>query len=243
MPFGYIERSTALRAALHSLRVTAIPSAFTDKNGSATELSYKGVNNDENLRCLVDRDETLKGFDAFFSQFGPGKTATGFFKTASQVCEMFLYPKGQPVSSKGAVRGAVTFTPGDTNIKAWWAQCAVTGDNVREKPYSDLYSRVTTKSNTYTVHYRVQSLRQQPFNGDPNSAAANTYYKTWDESRDKVLSEYRGHTTIERYLDPRDSRFTFATTTPAAPEINPETQSLESAYRFRVIYNKRFSPW
>ncbi len=252
MPFGYIERSTALRAALHPLRVTAIPSAFTQKDGTVTELAYKGtwnaqhngtLTNDENLRYLVDREETLKGFEAFFSQFGPGKTATGFFKTASQVCEMFLYPKGQPVSTKGGVRGAVTFTPGDTNIKTWWSQCALTGDNVREKPYSDLYSRVTTKSNTYTVHYRVQSLRQQPFNGDPNSPAADAYYKTWDETRDKVLSEYRGHTTIERYLDPRDSRFTFANSNPAPPAINPETQSLESAYRFRVIYNKRFSPW
>ncbi len=251
MPFGYIERSTALRAALHPLRITAIPSAFSRTSGGINELAYKGfyneknkrVDNEENLRYLVDREETLKGFKAFFDRFGPGNTGTGFFKTASQICEMFLYPKGQPVSSKGGVRGAVTFTPGDTNIKQWWTQCAITGDNVREKPYSDLYSRVTTKSNTYTVHYRVQSLRQQPFNGDPTSPAADTYYQTWDETRDKVLSEYRGHTTIERYLDPRDSRFTFTSTNPAPPQINPEKQSLEAAYRFRVVYNKRFSPW
>ena len=242
MPFGYIERSTALRAALHPLRVTAIPTAFTRQNGAARELAYKGINNDENLRYLVDRDETLKGFKHFYDQFGPGRTATGFFKSASQVCEMFLYPKGQPVSGKNSVRGAVTFTPGDGNIKAWWNSCTITGDNVREKPYSDLYSRITTKSNTYTVHYRVQSLRQQPFTGTPNSPLESTYYQTWDETRDKVMSEYRGHTTIERYLDPRDSRFTYSAN-PAAGQFNPETQSLEPAYRFRVIYNKRFSPW
>ena len=243
MPFGYIERSTALRAALHPLRVTAIPSNFTRSNAGVEELVYKGVDNDENLRYLVDRDETLKGFKAFFAKFGPGHTETGFFKSGSQICEMFLYPKGRPISKKNTERAAVTFKAGDTDIIQWWKECALTGDNVREKPYSDLYSRVTTKSNTYTVHYRVQSLRQQPYSGNPTSAVANTYYETWDESRDKVLSEYRGHTTIERYLDPRDSRFTFTSTNPAAPAINPETQSLESAYRFRVIYNKRFSPW
>ena len=233
MPFGYIERSTALRAALHPMRVTAIPTNFTRTNNGATELKYKGVNNDENLRYLVDRDETLKGFKAFYEQFDPGHTGSGFFKSASQVCEMFLYPRGTPIN----YNSQVTFTRGDTNIKTWWKACSITGDNVREKPYSDLYSRVTTKSNTYTVHYRVQSLRQRPYTG--NAAGAAAYYSTWNEGRDQVLSEYRGHTTIERYLDPRDSRF-YGT---GADAINPDKDSLEKAYRFRVVYNKRFSPW
>jgi uncharacterized protein (TIGR02600 family) len=228
MPFGYIERSTALRAALQPLRVTAIPSAFTRTIGAVKELRYKGINNDENLRYLVDRDETVKGFNAIFDQYSTGSPGKGFFKSASQICEMFLYPKGQPYNY-----GLIKFTSGDSSIKSWWNTCSVTGDNVREKPYSDLYSRITTKSNTYTVHYRVQSLRQRPYTGNPSGEAA--YYMTWDESRDQVLSEYRGHTTIERYLDPRDDRF--------YKTINPDKDSLESAYRFRVIYNKRFSPW
>jgi len=233
MPFGYIERSTALRAALQPLRVTAMPTNFV-KPGTPSELAYKGQDNDENLRCLVDREETMKGFKAFFDKFAAGNTGAGFFKSASQICEMFLYPKGQPVSGKGATGAKVTFTNNDTNAKNWWSACKITGDNVREKPYSDLYSRVTTKSNTYTVHYRVQSLRQRPYVG--NAAGAAAYYATWDESRgDQVMSEYRGHTTIERYLDPRDDRF--------YKTINPDTDSLETAYRFRVIYNKRFSPW
>ena len=209
------------------MRVTAIPNNFT-KDG---QLRYKGVANEENLRYLIDRDETIKSFNDFFKQYSSGRTGAGFFKSASQICEMFLYPKGTPISASGQI----TFTPGDTNIQNWWKGCSVTGDNVREKPYSDLYSRVTTKSNTYTVHYRVQSLRQRPYTGTGNTAAVNAYYGTWDESRDQVLSEYRGHTTIERYLDPRDSRFTTT--------INPEKDSLETAYRFRVVYNKRFSPW
>ena len=243
MPFGYIQRSTALRAALQSLRITAIPNNLTRQNGGATEVSYKGVDNNQNLRYFVNRDETIKGFDYFFSQFSTNNTGAGFFKSASQICEMPLYPKGQPYNY-----GTVTFIPGDGNLKAWWNTCTLTGDNVREKPYSDLYPRVTTKSNTYTVHYRVQSLRQQPYSGDPsNTGAVNAYYQMWDESRDKVLSEYRGHTTIERYIDPRDPRFD---TNPNGAAHNPPTNiftvdkdSLEGAYRFRVIFNKRFSPW
>jgi hypothetical protein len=197
-------------------------------------VSYKGVNNNQNLRYFVNRDETIKGFDYFYSQYAANPNL-GFFKSASQICEMPLYPKGQPYNY-----GTVTFSPGDAQLASWWGTCGLTGDNVREKPYSDLYPRVTTKSNTYTVHYRVQSLRQRPYSGDPsNTAAMNAYYQMWDESRDKVLSEYRGHTTIERYIDPRDPRF-YGTGTNA---INPDTQSLETAYRFRVIFNKRFSPW
>ena len=128
---------------------------------------------------------------------------------------------------------------GEASIKAFWARHTLTGDNVREKPYGDLYPRITTKSNTYTVHYRVQTLRQRPYTGNPSGAAA--YYGTWDESRDQVLSEYRGHTTIERYLDPQDARFEASYSRP--DKINVDTDSLEDAYRFRIIHNKRFSPW
>ena len=133
------------------------------------------------------------------------------------------------------------FAKGEGPIKDWWSTCTLTGDNVREKPYSDLYSRITTKSNTYTVHYRVQSLRQRPYSGSASGEAA--YYTTWDEGRDQVLSEYRGHTTIERFLDPQDPRFDPKPNSTNPAKINVHKQSLEDAYRFRVIYNKRFSPW
>ena len=251
MPFGYIKRSTALRAALQSLRVTAIPSNFKLNNdlkykmriGTQTVMvngkpQTRDIDNPENLRYLVDRDETLKAFDAFFNEF-KGNPSKGFFKSATQICERYLYPKGKVYGGS-----TITFQQGEAPIRTWWGNNSITGDNVREKPYSDLYPRVTTKSNTYTVHYRVQTLRQRPYTGNPGGAAA--YYRTWDEGRDQVLSEYRGHTTIERYLDPEDPRFQPNYTPPssgAPPKIDVQKESLEPAYRFRVIYNKRFSPW
>ena len=245
MPFGYIKRSTALRAALHPLRVTAIPTSLTRSGvGGITELCYKTspnlsnqpLNNPENLRYLIDRDETIKGFEGFFDEYKSDKSG-GFFKSPSQICERFLYPKGQP----NKYNAKVVYEAGENSIRKWWATCTITGDNVREKPYSDLYSRITTKSNTYTVHYRVQSLRQRPYTGNPAGEAA--YYRTWDESRDKVLSEYRGHTTIERFLDPVDPRLDPNPNSTDPAKINVHKQSLEDAYRFRVVYNKRFSPW
>ncbi len=241
MPFSFIKRSTALRAALHPLRVTAIPNSLTRVSGGATELCYKttnqqGQNNPENLRYLIDRDETVKAIDAFFDEY-KGNRNGGFFKSASQICERYLYPKGQP----NKYNSTVTFQSGEAPIKNWWKTCTVTGDNVREKPYSDLYSRVTTKSNTYTVHYRVQSLRQRAYTG--NAAGEAAYYRTWDESRDQVLSEFRGHTTIERFLDPVDPRLDPNPNSTSTTKINVHKQSLEEVYRFRVVYNKRFSPW
>lgn len=49
-----------------------------------------------------------------------------------------------------------------------------------------------------------------------------------------VTGEYRGSITIERFIDPADARL--------GGEIDPDTQSLEPLYRFRVIENKRFAP-
>ena len=36
------------------------------------------------------------------------------------------------------------------------------GDNLREQPYAHLYGKLTTKSNTFTVYYRVQALKRSP---------------------------------------------------------------------------------
>ncbi len=231
VPFSFIKRTTALRAALHPLRVTAIPQFFVD---GSKQFRYKGQDNVENFRYLVDRDETLKAFDDYFDQYKKNRSG-GFFKSASQICERYLYPKGTTVDGS-----SVKFTKGEGQIKAFWEKNQLTGDNVREKPYADLYPRITTKSNTYTIHYRVQTLRQRKYTGDAKGEDA--YYRTFDESRDRVLAEFRGNTTIERYLDPEDPRFQ-PSYVPAKDRIDVEKKSLEEAYRFRIIYNKRFSPW
>ncbi|MEI8313701.1 MAG: hypothetical protein WCH98_23380, partial [Verrucomicrobiota bacterium] len=108
----------------------------------------------------------------------------------------------------------------------YWDSHRLTGDNSREMPYTQLLPRLTTRSNTYTVHYRVQNLKKVP-STDPG---------VWTEGRDKVTSELRGSRTIERYLDPNDARIPDYAADPTA------TPGLTDFYRWRTLYNRTFAP-
>ena len=230
-PYGYITRTTALRAALHPLRVTAVPSAdyktYKTNNGAGAPITGNPY------RMLLDRDATIQAFDNFFDQPDAAMNRN-FFKSATQICERFLYVKGAPTVPPGQSLSAEA-----TKMNQWWANYTLTGDNLREKPYADLYPRLTTKSNTYTVHFRVQTLRQLP----RDTTAA---YGNWQEGKDSILGEYRGATTIERYIDPSDPRFDSTNPASNGGFISPDnvtgTNSLETMYRFRVVGSKKFAP-
>ncbi|EDY15877.1 hypothetical protein CfE428DRAFT_6609 [Chthoniobacter flavus Ellin428] len=224
VPFDYIRRSTALRGALYPLRITAVSSGAL--TGGNNYLNYKigqpaGQPLTQNFRLRLDRDETIKAFDGYFDA-QPGNPDVGFFKVASQICERWLYPKdGTTVKYAGSPNAETT------TMQDWWSKWGdLTGDNEREKPYVDLYPRITTKSNTFTVHMKVQTLRQTP--GHPLQ---------WYEGKDAVLAEYRGSATIERYIDPADARFSPAN----VPTFNPDKQSVEPMYRFRTVVSKKFT--
>ena len=120
---------------------------------------------------------------------------------------MDLFPRGLPVNS---------------SWDAFWTQNGLTGDNMRERPYAHIYPRLTTRSNVYTVHMRCQVLKKAP----------NTPQGEWVEGRDQVLGEYRGSTTIERYIDPND---------PDLKNYDATSQSAEPYYRFRVVSSKQFT--
>jgi uncharacterized protein (TIGR02600 family) len=265
-PYSYIKRSTALRAALASLRVTAAQDKTVVSANTTNAVNYKlGINNNgwqvdtnvqDNARYMVNRDETIKAFDSYFTHYTANKSG-GFFRSASQICERFLYPMGnnlnystEPTFPSGGTtyEPVANYEPGSSSAGEpsmttnFWYMAAtsgaghyLTGDNCREKPYSDLYPRVTTKSNTYTVHMRVQTLHQAVA---PN---ADGTMPDWQEGRDQVLGEYRGSVTLERYLDPNDPilpphLFGGASTSQAFGD------SLEPYYRFRVVSTKKFAP-
>lgn len=242
VPFRWIHRTTGLRAALQPLRITAVEAEnfniyksldVKDSNESRLKINY---------RYRVDRDQTMKSIEFFYNDTRRLGFEYGFFKSPTEICERYLYPE---ITSGGA---KPTFIPGDTRIIEWWRGAGgaggktLTGDNMREKPYVDLLERVTTKSNTYTVHIRVQSLRQPPGQKDAD-------YLEWKERPESIVSEYRGETTIERYLDPDDERLKGLN-----PKIDPDNleyfddpkkraeHSLENVYRFRIVNSKRFMP-
>jgi hypothetical protein len=213
MPFSFIQRKTALHALMKNTWMTAIPSNDDDViGGYKSHAIMRGKPGPDGIRTrfAIDIPETLKGFDEVF---GSGE----IFRSGTQICQMFLVPK-LPASS-------VTLANVRDLSSGYWSQNKITADNSREQPYNYLYSRVTTKSNTYTVHWRAQVLKKSPTTGAG----------IWDETRDRVASELRGSTLIERYIDPNATDIPdYATDASALP--------LSHFYRWRVVAENYFQP-
>jgi len=247
-PFSYIRRATALHAAFKSEEPLLIPTnalpgspngaskiyklwdhQATDccglPNGGASsgaagnsggsldrqvyddwDKAYKGTAPFDQMRRPIDMAQTLKQAD---DRFAAGKA----FRSATQISELHLVRKGETLS--------------DYQSNKIWPNNLVTGENTREKPYTALYARLTTKSNSYTVHMRVQVLKKKAGNSPSDDA-------TWNENTDEMVSEFRGATLLERYLDTGAQFPDFATSTSSV--------SVEDFYRFRTISTKRFVP-
>jgi hypothetical protein len=221
-PFSYIQRKTAIYALLNTEVVPAVPSLIgaTDPRGAWASGYSKSALTLNQLRpvnsLVIEREvnipETLKAFDQRLS-------AGRLFASATEICDLSLVPKGVNNSTNSA--NDPTFAA----INTFWSNNRMTSDKLRELPYNNIYPRLTTKGNTYTVHYRVQMLKKLP-------GGTQT---TWDESKDKVLSELRGSTLIERYLDPNAIYPDYATAFSTSP-------SLETFYKFRVLQRSDFTP-
>ena len=213
MPFTYINRSTGVQAVMKSTRCAAL--ALSDsqvyKPLDATGGGMAPTAPDR--RQPIDLTATLKAFE---TKFARTDNSANIFKSASQICEMNLVPPGETDSSMAAF---------------WKTKFAFTGDNLREKPYVDLYSRLTTKSNTFTVHVRVQALKKAP----------GTVADHWVGDKDKVVGEYRGSSILERYIDVNDPGLPdFATKFAANPTDG--TLNIDQYYKMRVVSTKRFAP-
>ena len=203
LPFTYITRSTALRSVLASEKVAAVP--------LSAAAGYKTVVQNTNARLPLNLDEangTLRQFKARFD-------SSDIFKSASEICDIYLVPSNKNWTSDNAAQ------------TDWYgADFAMVGDNTRERPYANIYPRVTTKSNVYTVYFTAQSIKNS--NSDPTQ---------WNEDRGTVSGEYRGATTLERYIDPNNA---------AVPipdyALPATTTTLETLYKWRVVSDTQFAP-
>jgi uncharacterized protein (TIGR02600 family) len=143
-----------------------------------------------------------------------------YFKYASEICELDL-----PVDEAGM--------PANTDASkrtALFDRFHMTGDNARERPYAHIYPRITTKSNVYTVHVWAQSIAK-------NAATKKDDWDSFDETKDRVLGEYRGSSTIERYIDSDEEALRDYDAVD-----NTNARGLDPYYRFRIINQKRFTP-
>jgi hypothetical protein len=179
------------------------------------------------LRYAVNGDVTMSGIRERFNKWD-------IYRSGSEICEIFLVPQ----RLQGKNYGGAKAPPTDyKDMMEWWNgnlsdlerldAFELTGDNSREMPYNHIYPRVTTQSNTYTVHYRVQTLKK----------ARSTVPEVWEEGKDAVMAEYRGSTTLERYLDPNDKEMG-----PTNIGSNTFTTSWDTFYRVRIIQRNQFVP-
>lgn len=211
LPFTYINRPTALMAAMKVEMGTAVPNGTGNiYGGGINYIAAPGIGDPvtggTTWRKNLNLSETNGTLRQFREKFADGE----IFRSASEICDIYLVPRGESWDSNAAAA-------------AFWNNHLNTPENLREKPYTNLYARLTTKSNTYTVHVRAQALQKVP--GTPADQ--------WVEGRDKVVAEERVSTVVERYLDADSGLPDFATDADAL---------LSDYYRMRVLSNKRFSP-
>lgn len=221
MPFTYVERSTGLRAALKSTLVTAIP--VSEVNRYKAPVSGENPGNNLEFRYTVNATATLSGIKKRFNNWD-------IYRAPSEICEIFLVPQRIPGGEYGGAAAPPTTYEA---MNDWWNGSAntadamdLTGDNLREEPYGQLYPRLATQSNTYTVHYRVQTLKK----------ARSSDAVGWEEGKDAVTAEYRGSAMLERYLDPNEKEL-------GAVGVGGDkfVNSWDAFFRFRVIQNKQFA--
>jgi uncharacterized protein (TIGR02600 family) len=220
VPFGgYLTRSTAMRGVLKSEEMLVLENSHARNAGHSPSYDeYKRAANSASathlstirFRKKIDAAETLKGFQEVFA-------GDRIFRSETEICSLPLIPEGAAYSANFET--------------TYWNSRRLTGDNSRERPYADLLPRLTTRSNTFTVHFIVQSLKKTP----------GTSADTWVENKDRVTAEFRGSRTIERYIDPNIS--------PSDPipdyasSANPlQEKTLDQFYRWRVIRHQEFNP-
>ncbi|MDD5348718.1 MAG: Verru_Chthon cassette protein A [Chthoniobacteraceae bacterium] len=202
LPFTYLTRSTGIHALLKSEKLTVVPNGAINYMKPGMDGLYPN-----SVRVDIDRNETLRQFD---DRFRAGK----IFKSASEICDLQIVPQGQTAW---------------TMAGTFWASNLLTGDNMRERIYTTLYPRLTTRSNTFTVHFCTQALKKN----------TRSTLGVWTEGKDVVLGEFRGSTTIERFIDVANTSIPDYA---KDPNSIPKQKTLDSFYKWRVVENKQFAP-
>ena len=234
LPFGYvsastgttpyIKRDTGIRSALTSLQIASVPltagTNYKSNTGGGNwwgqfvpwrNLVRSGATSGNLARIPIDLTQTLQQFDNTFN-------SGGIFQSASEICDLYLVPQGYNLAAFSGAPGPYSWYGPDFGL---------VGNNVRDRPYADIYSRITTKSNTFTVYFTVQELKNSP------TAPAGQ----WNEATGTVVGEYRGSVDLERYLQQNANLPDFL-----ANPTSSGTMSLESSYRWRVLENNQFAP-
>ncbi len=233
LPYRHIDRSTAIRGVFRSELILCIPNkwheSYKHNRGRGRgyhwrDAPYNGQLQGKRLRGVIVEDATL---EQFRSKFDQGE----IFKSATEICDIHLITEEIAVrlgiNSNKAKIGTYEPTLEDMENGKYWRDHSLVGDNSRERPYTNIHQRLTTKSNTFRVHYRAQVLKQSRRDN-------STDYENWNPALDTVQAEYRGSSIVERYIDPDD---------PEVPDFaDANSISIDEFYKFRVVNPRRFAP-
>lgn len=207
VPFSHIHRATALHAAMKAEAITAIPdsAAATYKTGTAPQ---------QRFRRFIDASHTLhlirqKVFDAH-----------RVLLSASEICEHALIPDG--VVPPG-------MSPTQQMVDEFWDKHRLTGDNSKEQPYAHLYPRLTTRSNTYRVHFIAQSIRK----------ASSLPAHLINTRKDQVVGTFRGSALIRRHIDPKQEQLPDYQASPPPTGLLPEPLDKFATWRVGSIQEQR----
>jgi len=124
-PFSYIRRQTALYAALETLKLFSVQ----DTQSNVYKRRALATSQNLNVRTSVNIPQTLQQFESRFN-------SNDVFRSATEICSLFLVPDGETLTN---VQNLTT---------GYWSTKRPTGDNSREKPYAELYPKLTTQSNS-----------------------------------------------------------------------------------------------
>ncbi len=216
-PFTYLHRDTGLHAAMASLRITAINPDAPTAGGTRLVEKYNGswaaasarspsIGGDVSIRRLVDIPQTVRLIRERLRDNRP-------FLSASEICEIPLVPREE--DGAAVVSDSDSLADFDTKLGQFWDSHRLTGDNALERPYAHLYPRLTTRSNTFTVHVIAQSLRK----------SATSPEGEFGDGQGAATGEWRGSFLVERYLDP------------ASQTVQPGTPL--GPYKLRVISSRK----
>jgi uncharacterized protein (TIGR02600 family) len=202
IPFDNIKRATALHALMKAERVLAIP--------TGAGATYKTAGKDE-WRHEINAYETLEQAEDRFED-------NRIFRSPSEICELYLVPKNESIGSRSG--------KDYPSMRTFWEAHKLTGDNVKERPYANMYPRLTTKSNVFKVHMIVQTLKK----------VRSSKVDVFDPDKDKVSGQWSGSAIIERFIDPNDERIP-----DYRGDRNFRQPSLENFYNYRVLHVKQFT--
>ncbi len=139
LPFDYIERSTAVRAAMRPEQLLAIPlNTGTIQNYKESQELPNPPPPNPDYRRRIDVADPSTTTTGTLSQFEARFSAGDIFRSETELASLYLVPEGQTLGG----------------MQTFWNLHRLSGDNVRERPYANLLPKFTTKSNTYTVYYR-----------------------------------------------------------------------------------------